>query len=154
MAQDWLFRTENGNCSFRCAGLLIRNGKVLLQRDQGEYALIGGHVQVGETGDKTVEREFEEELGVRIRCESMLWSEECFWEWQGKLTHTISFYYPAHFCSGHDFPDDGRFRSQKENPGIEIGWVPISELENLTVYPAFLKQEIHTLQPGHFITRA
>lgn len=154
MSRDWLFRFEEGSCDFRCAGVIIRDGKVLLQRDYGEYALVGGHVQFGETGEKAVVREFEEELGVHIQCRRMLWTEECFWEWKGKLTHTLSFYYLAEFCEGSDFPDDGCFHPQRDNSRIEIGWVPVEELNSLILYPAFLKQRIHDLKPGHFITRA
>lgn len=154
MGRDWLFQTEEGKCNFRCAAVIIRGGKLLLQRDRGEYALIGGQVQVGETGAEAVIREFQEELGVSIRCGSMLWSEECFWEWNGQMTHTLSFYYPADFCEGSDVPDDGLFRPQKDNPRIEIGWIPIEDLNQLTVYPEWIKQQIHTMQPGHFVTRA
>ena len=153
MPRDWIFKSEEGNCGFRCAGVIIRNGKVLLQRDNGEYALVGGHVQIGETGEEAVVREFKEELGVSIQCKRMLWTEECFWDWQGRLTHTLSFYYLAAFSEHSDFPDDGRFHPQKDNTRIQIGWVPLGELENLTVYPAFLKQQIDGLKPGHFITR-
>ncbi len=154
MAKDWLFQTEEGVCNFRCAAVIIRNKKVLLQRDGDEYALIGGHVQMGETGAEAVKREFEEELGVRIRCGEPLWTEECFWEWKGKRNHTLSFYYPADFCDDSSLEDDGCFHPQKDNPRIEVGWVPIEELGSLTVYPEFLKQRIHDLKPGHMITRA
>jgi len=154
VARDWLFQTEEGVCNFRCAAVIIRNSKVLLQHDGDEYALIGGHVQMGETGAEAVEREFEEELGVRIRCGELLWTEECFWEWKGKRNHTLSFYYPADFCDDGSFEDDGCFHPQKDNPRVEVGWVPIEELGSLTVYPEFLKQRIHDLKPGHMITRA
>ena len=154
MPRDWLFQFEEGRCDFRCAGVIIRNGKVLLQRDCGEYALVGGHVQLGETGEEAVVREFEEELGVHIQCKRMLWTEECFWEWQDKLNHTLSFYYLTEFCEGSDFPDDGCFHPQRDNPRIEIGWVPVEELNSIIVYPEFLKQRIHDLKSGHFITRA
>ena len=154
MPKDWIFKLEEGTCSFRCAALMIRNGKLLLQRDGGEYALIGGHVQLGETGEQAVVREWQEELGVHIQCKHMLWTEECFWEWKGRLTHTISFYYLAEFCEESDFPDDGCFHPQKDQPRIEIGWVPIEELDSITVYPEFLKKQIRDLKPGHFITYA
>ena len=154
MAQDWLFQTEEGTCNFRCAGVMVRNGKVLLQRDGGEYAVPGGHVHVGETGEAAVVREFAEEMGVNVLSERMLWSEEIFWEWKGRMNHMISFYYLMRFCDDSDFADDGLFHPQKDNPRVEIGWVPIGELERLTVYPEFLKKQIHNLSAGHFITRA
>ena len=154
MARDWIFQSSEGNCHFRCAAVITRNGKILMQRDSDEYALIGGHVQVGETGEETVVREFQEELSVRVQCRCLLWTEECFWTWQGVQTHTISFYYHADFCEGSHFPYDSGFHPQKDNPRIEVGWVPYEKLNNLTVYPDFLKQQIFDLKPGHFITRA
>ena len=153
MALDWFFNTEEGACDFRCAAVIVRDGKVLVQRDNGEYALVGGHVQVGETGEEAVVREFREELGANIRCLRMLWSEECFWTWKGRLTHTISFYYLAEFCENSHLVDDGCFHPQKDNPRIEIGWLTLDELERSTVYPVFLKDEIYRLKPGHFVQR-
>lgn len=154
MARDWLFRFEEGTCNFRCAAVIIRDDKILLQRDQEEYALAGGQVQMGETGEEAVVREFIEEMGARVRCTRLLWTEECFWKWNGKLAHTINFYYLAEFCDGADFADDGQFHPQRDNSRVEIGWVPIDQLNKLTVYPEFLKQSIHDLKSGHFITRA
>ena len=49
MTKDWLFRGEDYACDLRAAGVLMRDGKILLQRDKNgaEYAVPGGHVQVG-----------------------------------------------------------------------------------------------------------
>ena len=154
MSQDWLFQTEKGTCSFRCAGVLIQNGKVLLQRADGEYALPGGHVQVGETGKDAVEREWKEEMGADIQCLQLLWTEECFWQWNSRTMHTLSFYYLAALKTESVIPDDGQFHPCKDNPKVQIGWVPFEQLDELTVYPSFLKQEIHHLKPGHFVTQA
>ncbi len=47
---DLLFKTEEGIFSYRAGGVLIRQGKVLLQRDRNAvYATVGGHVAFGET---------------------------------------------------------------------------------------------------------
>ncbi len=154
MPQDWLFQTENGTCEFRCAALLLRDGKVLLQRSGGEYALPGGHVQHGETGEAAVKREFQEELGVDIRCQRMLWSEELFWIRKGKLTHMLSFYYLAELVDENALPDEGAFWPMKANANVEMGWVPVEQIADLTVYPEFLKERINDLRPGHFITWA
>ena len=48
---DILFKTDDYIFSYRVGGLLLHNGKVLMQKLIGEdgYAFIGGHVAFGET---------------------------------------------------------------------------------------------------------
>lgn len=83
MKPDWLFKSENYICNFRSAGVLIRNNKILVQREKDglEYALPGGHVKIGETSMEALIREYQEEIGADITCERLIWVEECFWEW-------------------------------------------------------------------------
>lgn len=47
--RDWLFAEENRIHNFRSAGVLLHEGKILLQRgvEDTEYALPGGHVAWG-----------------------------------------------------------------------------------------------------------
>ena len=63
--KDWLFKTEDSICDLRTVGVLVCNGKLLVQRDRdGDvYALPGGHVQIGETTADGLVREFREEMG-------------------------------------------------------------------------------------------
>ena len=51
MEKDWIFRTDEYICDLRTVGVLVRDGKLLVQRDRdgSEYALPGGHVKIGET---------------------------------------------------------------------------------------------------------
>ena len=81
MTKDWLFRGEDYTCDLRAAGVLIQGGKILLQRDKNgvEYAVPGGHVQVGEETQNALKREFCEEMGVKIAIKRLLWTEECLW---------------------------------------------------------------------------
>ena len=50
MDKDWIFRTDEYICDLRTVGVLVRDGKLLVQRDRdgSEYALPGGHVKIGE----------------------------------------------------------------------------------------------------------
>ncbi len=54
--QDILFKTESFVFSYRIAGILIRDGKILLQRPRNNdgYSIPGGHVSFGETSDKAL----------------------------------------------------------------------------------------------------
>ena len=65
---DIIFKTENYVFSYRVAGILIHNGKVLLQKPTNDtgYAYPGGQVELGETSKDTVIREFKEEFGAAI----------------------------------------------------------------------------------------
>ena len=48
MSRDLLFRTEEFIFSYRVGGVLIRDGRILLQRPrEDDYAIIGGHVASG-----------------------------------------------------------------------------------------------------------
>lgn len=158
MPKDWLFKLDQHICNFRSVGVLVDGEKILLQRDRdgNEYALPGGHVQIGETSEAALIREFKEETGADIHCRRLLWTEECFWQWGEKSTHTIAFYYLIELAAGSAIPDLGEFVSQKDNCNVVLGWMPIAELKNLTVYPSFLPEKIVNLNvtPEHFVTYA
>lgn len=96
-----------------------------------------------------------EEMGVKIQCKRLLWSEECFWEWKGKQAHNIAFYYLVDLCDGYEIPDTGEFVSQKDNCNVVMGWMPIEEIKNVTIYPEFLKEEIYHIDEPmkHFVSR-
>ena len=59
---DILFKTDGYIFSYRVGGVLIHNGKVLMQNAEGDdgYAFIGGHVAFGESTAETIVREFNE----------------------------------------------------------------------------------------------
>ena len=95
MNKDWMFVVDNSICDVRTVGVLVRDGKIFVQRDRNgnEYALPGGHVRIGETLEDGLIREYKEETGADISCVKLLWSEECFWEWNGRAAHNFAFYY-------------------------------------------------------------
>ncbi len=78
--RDIIFKTDEYVFSYRVAGLLIHNNRILLQRpinDTG-YALPGGHVDLGETNEETLIREFKEEINAKmaiISNDSSRWSK-------------------------------------------------------------------------------
>ena len=151
---DWLFRVDDKICNFRSAGVCVKNGRLFLQMDKrtGEYALPGGHVQFGETSEEALIREFKEEAGADIVCKRLVWTEECFWEWNGTKSHTIAFYHLIDFADGY-LPNDG-FLANKDNENAALGWIPLDKLDELTIYPEFLKSEIFDLNGiKHFVRK-
>lgn len=157
LKKDWLFAADEYICDLRTAAVLVKDGKILVQKDRNgtEYALPGGHVKIGETLEDGLIRETMEEMGVRIKCKRLLWSEECFWEWNGRQAHNIAFYYQIELCDDLEIPPNGEFVSQKDNCDVVIGWIPVEEIQRITIYPEFLKKEIYHLDEPikHFVSR-
>lgn len=155
MNKDWLFEVDNNICDVRTVGVLVRGGKLLVQRDRSgnEYALPGGHVRIGETLSEGLIREYKEETGADITCVRLLWSEECFWEWNGRTAHNFAFYYLIDDDSA--IPDTGDFIPQKDNCNVVLEWIPIEMIRNIIIYPEFLKTEIYHLDEPmkHFVSR-
>ena len=158
MRMDWIFSGENWTCGVRAAGVLIRNDKILLQREENghEYAVPGGHIHIGETLEDGLKREWLEEMGTAICCQRLLWTEECFWEWKGKKNHSLSFYYRIETEKPDDLPDDGLTHCHKDNSHIVLEWVELDALKDIVVYPEFLKEAIFRLDEPmqHFVTSA
>ena len=158
MDKDWIFKTDEYICDLRAVGVLVRDGKLLVQRDRdgSEYALPGGHVKIGETTVDGLVREYKEETGADIKVGKLLWTEECFWEWNRTQAHNIAFYYLIELADGSYIPNIGEFVSHKDNCNVVLGWMPIEQLADLTIYPDFIKETIYELDapPRHFITRA
>ena len=52
-------------------------------------------------------------------------------------------------------PDTGEFTSHKDNCNVVLGWMPIEEIQNVIIYPEFLKNEIsHLDEPvKHFVSK-
>ena len=154
MQKDWNFSSENNIWNYRSAGILIKDGKILIQRerDGNEYALPGGHVIIGETSEQSLIREFKEETGADISCSCLVWIEECFWKWGNKDAHTIAFYWLVKFENGSDIPDTPML-SQKDNCNVIFEWVALDELANLTIYPDFVKEKATSIADNieHFV---
>lgn len=155
---DILFAADDYIFDVRTVGILVKDGKIFVQRDRdgSEYALPGGHVKIGETTADGLVREYREETGAEIKVGKLLWTEECFWEWNGTQAHNIAFYYLIELADSYDIPDTGEFVSHKDNCNVVLGWMPIERLAGVTIYPDFIKKTIYELDtpPRHFITRA
>ena len=157
---DILFRTEEYVFSYRVAGICMQNGKVLLQKATNDtaFAFPGGHVAFGETNAQTLLREFREEIGVDISVGDLKWVAEIFFPWGNKPCHQICLYYMVEVTSGN-IPFEGTFLGKEKLEGrnfdLEFHWVPVSELENIEVYPTNVVELMNQMDQGvqHFIYR-
>lgn len=80
---DILFKSDDFVFSYRVAGILIKNNKILLQKPKNDdgYSIPGGHVSFGEISSETLIREFKEEINADIKIEKLIMVGENFFPW-------------------------------------------------------------------------
>ncbi len=158
---DLFFKTENFVFSYRLAGVLIRNGKVLLHRtlkDPG-YAFPGGHATFPESNEETLIREFKEEISADIVVKDLKWVGEIFFPWQGKPCQQICLFYQIDLLDETQVPQDGSFLARESFDGktfdLEFSWVSMEEIDTILLYPPLAKQLLFNLDDGvqHFVYR-
>lgn len=160
MKNDILFKEDNFIFSYRVAGLLIQNNKILLQKPKDDdYALIGGHVSRFEVSEDTLKREFMEEIHAEIAVDSLFAVGETFWRWGKTPCHQIGLYYKVHLI-GNDIPIEGSFWGHEgfddQRMDMEYCWVPLDELRNgVKMYPMELIPHILSNKNGivHFVSK-
>ena len=137
---DILFKNEDYIFSYRIQGVLIRDGKALVQRGgHGDYALIGGHVAVFETTEETLVREFKEEIHADVAVDELIGVGEVFFLWGNRPCHQIGLYYTVHLLDESQIPLDGIFHGYDDLGGeridLDFCWVPLEKLSKIEFYP-------------------
>ena len=105
---DILFQKDGFIFSYRVAGILINDGKILLQKSESDdgYAFPGGHVAFGETTAETLARELKEEIGADVEVGELKWVGENFWYWGDKPCHQICLTYLVELRDKSQIPLD------------------------------------------------
>lgn len=141
-------------------GILIHNGKILLQRPKNDnYSIIDGHVAAMETRMETLKREFEEELHIKIEVDNLLAIGEIYFPWGKNPCHQICLYYNVHLVDGN-IPLYGVFHGyddlDNERIDLDFCWVTLDELKKgtkvypLELIPYILKQRKEIV---HFVSK-
>ena len=157
---DILFKNDDFIFSYRVGGILVHNGKILLQRPKNDdFAIIGGHIESMETSVEALKREFEEELHAKIAVDKLMAIGEIYFAWGSKPCHQLCMYYNIHLLD-NSIPLDGIFHGYDEldNERIDLDfcWISLKDLKNdYKVYPLELVPYI--LEPQdqtvHFISK-
>lgn len=147
MGKDILYKEENFVFSYRVGGVLIQNGKILLQKPvNDDYSIIGGHVARLETTAETLKREFAEEIHADVEVGELMAVGEIFFPWGSKPCHQICLYYRVQLADPDSIPKEGSFWGYDDldnrRINLEYCWVPLEDLADLTVYPQELMPHI------------
>ena len=158
--KDLLFKTDDFVFSYRVAGILIHDGKILLQTagDDPGFAFPGGHVAYNETHKETLAREFREEMGLEIRVDELKWVGEIFFPWGKKPCHQICLYYlvapkdPADLSNLSMAAQDEVGDTKAK---LRFHWVPLEAIPTAEIYPENAKALLFQLDQNvkHFIYR-
>lgn len=120
----------------RC--ILVRDGKVLLQREKnGVYSIPGGRVEFLESLPFTVIREMKEEAGIEVLPERLVYIVETLNERKGRPRHEILFYFKCTHMGGEP---------RREFKSIRFEWRDPLEVRD-SFWPPGLAERISSDMP-------
>lgn len=124
--------------------IIIRDGKVLLQKNEDElglfYLLPGGGMNAEETLHEALQRECKEEIGTEVSIGELrfirdyIGSHHEFAESDSDV-HQIEFMFECTLPDGYE-PQFGHIPDDRQ---IAVEWIPLNELHTIPLYPAVLK---------------
>jgi len=152
-----------GDFAFRVAGILIHDGRVLLSTDDQVdfWVLPGGGVNLFESSEEALVREFREEIGVTIEIERLLWVVENSFIFDNQKFHGIEFNFLVRLNEmdeilsldqftgvEDDFKPSGTRYEDIERLILNFQWFEIDKLDNITIKPAIYHQVLKNI-PEH-----
>lgn len=141
---DLTLKTKKGIFNHRVAAVITHNHKLLAQKNTktDEYYLVGGRVRFGESSEEALIREIKEELDIKVTDFRPLWINECFFIDSGKRFHEIGIYYLVDISNTVFYDSSTVFETKEENKINTYEWLETDKLEDIKLYPLFLKDKI------------
>lgn len=142
--ETWMFQ-------YRVAAILLRDGHILLCRDNvtGYWYMPGGRVELAESSEIALVREISEELNATVQIERLVWVVENFWGPNRDRVHELCLYYLVSFPASR-IPSTIEEFTLEESDGQKntFRWWPFGELVGARVYPSFLRTALSDLPMG------
>ncbi len=153
---DCSFKTPVGWFTYKVGAIIIRNGKVLMVRNQRDpyYYAVGGRVKMNETMEEAIIREVLEETGVLFEIDRLGYIHENLFIMKptGERFHELCIFY---FMKPNDRCDVICKSYNEDGISETLEWLPIDDLENCDIYPKFFITKLAHPQScvEHIITR-
>jgi len=131
-----LFEQDGARFNLRVAGVAYRDGKVLLQRFEGEdhWYLPGGRLEMLESAEEGLLREIREELGVESRVDRLIWVVENFFPMGGFRYHELGLYFLVDLPTSLPFGEE--FHGHETHLPLFHRWFALDALPSIK--PSFL----------------
>jgi ADP-ribose pyrophosphatase YjhB (NUDIX family) len=148
------FKSEGKHFTNRVGGILIQDEHVLCQADSREdfFFLPGGRAELGETASATLQREMQEELGLLMKIERLLYVVENFFADTNDTWHELGLYFlmtaPAESYLNQSLETITRVDEAGNN--LRFDWLPIAQLETYPLYPLFFQKALQEI-PEHTV---
>ena len=153
---DISFKFENEKFNYRVCAMIISDDKILAMHDERSpyYYLPGGRVAMGETAERAVIREVQEELGVTPRIIRPLWLNQAFFteDVDNLNYHELCIYFLMDITDTGLLERGVKFTSKEGQKTHTFEWLGFDRLKDEYFYPLFLKQDIFNL-PSEFTIR-
>lgn len=115
-------------------GILIEDGKILLSKQWDGYDFPGGAIEIDETVDEALEREFWEETGVCVKRGEIVACESSFFitPYTDKKTNGLLVYYLVERVGG-ELSMDNFDEHEKKYAGMPE-WIDLKKIKNIKFY--------------------
>ena len=141
------FDTGNLRFNYRVAGVVIDNGRVLLEQPEGWdlWSLPGGRGELLEPAGETLKREMREELGVEVIIDRLLWVVENFFTDNDFYTgeriscHEIGLYFLIGLPEESYVAELNEFPREEHGSKSVLKWHNLNHLNNIRLVPSFLQ---------------
>lgn len=143
------FKSNGIRFTYRVGGVIIQNEHVLCQAvpDEGFFFLPGGRAELGESASSSILREMEEELGVLMHIERLLYVVENFYTEPIDSSHELGLYFlmsvPGDSYLNHSLEPFERV--DEAGYLLRFEWLPLAELETLPLYPQILQKALQEI---------
>ncbi len=126
-------------------GVCVESNKILLARFKPKdyYFLPGGHVEFGESVLSALEREIEEEMGIKIKATEVRTVFEHTWSGKNGLVHEYS------FITSFEFGEEKLINSRIDH--LEFEWVSLDHFDKINFLPQEIKNTILEIANNSFV---
>lgn len=151
---DLTLNVEDYKLNVRAAGIIIHNNKILTHRDinYDHYCLPGGRIEIGESSEKTIKREIQEELGKQIEIQEYIATIENFFEMKSLKYHELYFLYKIEFLEDDDKKIEYTMKNIEGKEYLKYEWIDLDKIEECNLLPKCLKDVLRSKKfPIHVI---